>query len=512
MSDDSVPDHGAPASVGVVIASIAVLLLLASLDQTIVSTALPTIVADLGGVEHLSWVVTAYLLSSTVVAPIYGKLGDLYGRRIVVMVAIGLFLTGSALSGLANSMTFLIVSRAIQGLGGGGLFVLALSIIGDVIQPKDRGKVQGVFAGVFSLSSIAGPLLGGWFVENLSWHWIFYVNLPLGIVALVGFFLAFKAPVERVSHRIDYAGAFLLMASLGSMVLFTSLGGRTYAWASFEIVSMIAVAVAAGIGFIIVERGASEPVLPLGLFKINVFAVTSLIGFVAGVAMFGAITFLPLYMQISKGVSPTVSGLQMLPMMVGIMASSTIAGQVMSRTGRYKFLPLVGMSLLIAGMLCLSTLTVDTDNIRLGLFMALVGMGMGCIFPVVTTATQNAVPRKVMGAATAAGILFRQVGGSLGVALFGAIFAGQLAATFDGMGNGAAAAASSQISPQMIAKLPPEAHAMVTNAVVDALHPIFLLAAAVAACGLVASLFLEEIELKSRLSPERKAEAPSPAE
>lgn len=510
MSYENAPGHGVPSSVGVVIASVAVLLLLASLDQTIVSTALPTIVADLGGIDHLSWVVTAYLLSSTVVAPIYGKLGDLYGRRIVVMVAIALFLTGSALSGLATSMTFLIVSRAIQGFGGGGLFVLALSIIGDVIEPKDRGKVQGVFAGVFSLSSIAGPLLGGWFVENLSWHWIFYVNLPLGLVALAGFFLAFKAPAERVTHRIDYAGAFLLMLSLGTMVLFTSLGGRTYAWGSVEILTMIGVAAVAGVGFLIVERGASEPVLPLNLFRLNVFTITSAIGFIAGVAMFGAVTFLPLYLQISRGVSPTVSGLQLLPMMVGIMTASTIAGQVMGRTGRYKILPIVGTGLLICGMTALSTLAVDTDNVRLSLYMALVGLGMGCIFPVVTTAVQNAVPRNVMGAATAAGILFRQVGGSLGVALFGAIFAGQLAARMGDAGNGGMA--MGEINPQALAQLPPEVHAMVTNAVVEALHPIFLLAAAVAGVGLIVSLFLEEIELKNRRLPQSRQEAAAPAE
>ena len=351
MSETHTDAHGTPRSVGVVIASVAVLLLLASLDQTIVSTALPTIVADLGGIDHLSWVVTAYLLSSTVVAPIYGKLGDLYGRRIVVISAIVLFLFGSALSGLAQSMLFLIAARTIQGFGGGGLFVLALSIIGDVIPPRDRGRIQGVFAGVFSLSSVAGPLLGGWFVDNLSWHWIFYINLPLGIVALLGFAVAFKAHPRAVSHDIDFAGAILMMASLGALVLFTSLGGRTLAWTSPEILMMIAIAVFGLAGFVYVEARAKEPILPLQLFRLNVFTVLSMVGFVMGVAMMGTVTFVPLYLQVARGISPTVSGLQMLPMILGILLASMISGQLITRTGHYRWTPVVGMAILVAGML-----------------------------------------------------------------------------------------------------------------------------------------------------------------
>lgn len=499
MSELSHQTHGTPSSVGVVIASVAVLLLLASLDQTIVSTALPTIVADLGGLEHLSWVVTAYLLSSTVVAPIYGKLGDLYGRRIVVISAIVLFLAGSALSGLAQSMLFLILARTLQGFGGGGLFVLALSIIGDVIAPKERGKVQGVFAGVFSLSSVAGPLLGGWFVENLSWHWIFYVNLPLGIVALVGFMVAFKAPLHKVTHKIDYLGAVLMMAALGALVLFTSLGGRTFAWLSPEILTMIAIAIVGLVGFIFVESRASEPILPLSLFKLNVFTVTSSVGFVMGVAMFGTITFVPIYLQVAKGISPTASGLQMLPMMVGIMLASTISGQIMGRTGRYKYQPIVGMVLLAAGMLALSTLAVDTNDALVGLYIAIAGMGLGSVMPVITTATQNAAPREMMGVATAAGIMFRQVGGSLGVALFGALFASILSSSLATLPGGGAM--TGEISPQMLAKLPPELHDTVAKAVVAALHPVFQIGAAAALIGLILALFLKEIPLQSRRVP-----------
>ncbi len=502
--------HGVPSSVRVVIASVAVLLLLASLDQTIVSTALPTIVADLGGIEHLSWVVTAYLLSSTLVAPIYGKLGDLYGRRIVVIAAITLFLGGSALAGLSQSMLFLIVSRAIQGVGGGGLFVLALSIIGDVIPPRDRGKVQGVFAGVFSLSSVAGPLLGGWFVENLSWHWIFYINLPLGIVALIGFWFAFKPHSGKVAHKIDYAGAVLLMVALGSLVLFTSLGGRTFAWSSPEILTMIGLAVIGLVAFVFVEARASEPVLPLSLFRLNVFAVTTGISFVLGVAMLGTVTFVPLYLQVAKGISPTISGLQMLPMMFGTLVGSTVSGQLMTRTGRYKLQPIVGMVLLTAGMLALSGIGPDTSTVLIGIYIAISGMGMGSVMPIITTAAQNAAPREMMGAATAAGILFRQVGGSLGVALFGALFAMRLTENMPIMPDGSTL--TGEISPQMLSKLPPELHADVAGAVTTALHPVFQIGAGVAMTGLVLAFLLKEVPLKGRAQPVHQSERPAGGE
>ena len=491
-----------PTAVATVIASVALLLLLASLDQTIVSTALPTIVTDLGGLDHLSWVVTAYILSSTVVAPLYGKFGDLYGRRNVVFVAVGLFLLGSTLCGLATSMTMLILSRVVQGFGGGGLFVLALSIIGDVIQPRDRGKIQGVFAGVFSVSSVAGPLLGGWFVENLSWHWIFFVNLPLGAIALAGFAFGFRAPVTRVSHRIDFAGAALLTLALSSMVLFTSLGGRSFAWASPQILLMIATAVLSTLAFVLVEQRAAEPIIPMNLFRLNVFWVTSIVGFVAGASMFGALTFMPIYLQIAKGSSPTLSGLQLIPMTAGILLASTIAGQTMTRTARYKFLPVIGTSFIILGMLLLSQLTVATPYPLIGLYIATVGLGMGCIFPVVTTAVQNAVPREVMGAATAAGIMFRQVGGSVSVALFGAIFAARLAPQLGALaGDGPL-----EIGPQFLATLPPGALGTVQTAVVTSLHPIYLIAAGLGVVGLAASFLLQEIRLGSHSARPAAAE------
>lgn len=485
-------------SVRVVIASVAVLLLLASLDQTIVSTALPTIVADLGGLAHLSWVVTAYILASTVVAPLYGKLGDLYGRRVMVFISVGMFLTGSALCGLSQSMGFLIASRALQGLGGGGLFVLALSIIADVIPPRERGKVQGVFAAVFSISSVVGPLIGGLFVEHFSWHWIFYVNIPLGVLAVIGFALGFKAHPAQVKHRIDYAGAVALSLALGSLVLVTSLGGRSLAWDSTGALALMALSAVAFVAFAMIERRAVEPIIPLSLFKLNVFNVTSGISFVAGAAMFGSVTFMPLFLQIAKGSTPTVSGLQLIPMTFGILISSNLAGRYMRNTGKYRILPMIGMVSLFAGMALLATMSAATPYELIGFYLFLVGAGMGCVFPVTTTAVQNAVPRTQLGTATAAGLMFRQVGGSLGVALFGALFASRLAASMAGLPK---SAGEMEIGPQMMATLPPELHATVINAVSSGLQPIFVIAAGLAIAGLLLSFILKEIPLVNRLVP-----------
>ena len=486
-------------SLRLVILSIGLLLLLASLDQSIVSTALPTIVADLGGLDHLSWVVTAYILTSTIVAPLYGKLGDLYGRRNTIFVSVAIFLAGSALCGVATSMTFLIVARAIQGMGGGGLFVLALSVVGDAVPPRERGKIQGVFAVVFSVSSVLGPLAGGWLSENANWHWIFFINLPLGLIALVGFAASFKPRGIRTSHRIDWWGAVTLTLALGALTLVTSLGGRSFAWDSATAYGLAALTVVALIAFVRIEARAAEPILPLWLFRMNVFWVTSVIGFIAGAAMFGAITFIPIYLQIAKGATPTGSGLQLIPMTLGILTTSTLAGRYMGKTGRYWWIPVIGMTLLTLGMVALTQLTRDTGLVVFSLSMLLVGMGMGCIFPVVTTAVQNAVPRAAMGTATAAGIMVRQTGGALGVAAFGALFSARLMA---GMGDAAAAlGGGAQLGPQTLAKLSPELQTTVALAVIDAIQPIFWIAALMAVIGLCFSFVLVEIPLVNRMVP-----------
>lgn len=498
MSDTTqpAPETG---SMRMVILSIGLLLLLASLDQSIVSTALPTIVADLGGLEHLSWVVTAYILTSTIVAPLYGKLGDLYGRRNTIFVSVAVFLLGSVLCGLANSMTFLIAARALQGMGGGGLFVLALSVVGDVVPPRQRGKIQGVFAAVFSTSSVLGPLAGGWISENLDWHWIFFINLPLGLLALVGFAASFKPRGIRTSHKIDWWGAVTLTLGLGALTLLTSLGGRSFDWSSTPALALGATALVSLGAFIRIEFAASEPILPMWLFKMNVFWVTAVIGFIVGAAMFGAITFVPIYLQIAKGATPTASGLQMIPMTVGILMTSTLSGQYMGRTGKYWILPVIGMSALLLGMLALTQLQADTGMVVFSLSLGLVGFGMGCIFPVVTTAVQNAVPREAMGTATAAGILVRQTGGALGVAAFGALFSSRLLA---GLGDAAAAlGGGAQLGPQTLAKLSPAQMIQVSGAVIDAIHPIFWIAAGMSAVGLAFCFLLQEVPLTNRMVP-----------
>lgn len=487
-------EHG---SVALVIGSVAVLMLLAALDQTIVSTALPTIVSDLGGLEHLSWVVTAYILASTVVAPLYGKLGDLYGRRNVVIFSVSLFLSGSVLCGMAGSMGFLIAARALQGLGGGGLFVLALSIIGDVIPPKDRGKIQGVFAGVFGVSSVAGPLLGGWFVDALSWHWIFYINLPFGALALAGFVFGFKPRGIRTQHKIDFAGALTLTLALSSLVLLTALGGKEFGLTDPAGVALITLCLVSTVSFVLIEGKASEPILPMSLFKMNVFTVTTLISFISGSLLFGALTFIPMFLQMAKGATATQSGLQLIPMTFGILITSTVAGQYMGRTGRYRIMPLIGLSIASVALLSLTRLSPEMPSWQIWLSLAGLGAGMGCIFPVVTTAVQNAVPREQIGTATAAGLMFRQVGASTAVALFGALFAARMTrlmgeAHIDGIADVA------ELGPQILGTLPTATQSLIGQTISTALHPIYAIAAGLALLGVALAVLLKEIPLRSR--------------
>ena len=340
--------------VRLIFVALLLVLLLASLDQTIVSTALPTIVGDLGGISHLSWVVTAYLLTATIAGPLYGKLGDLYGRKKVLQTAIVIFLVGSALCGLAQSMVQLIAFRALQGLGAGGLIVTTFAVVGDVIPPRERGKYQGYFGGVFGVSTVVGPLLGGFFVDNLSWRWIFYVNLPIGLIALTVIAAAFHARTNTQRHAIDYLGAALLAGALSAIVLFTSLGGTTWAWGSWRIVALIVLSVVLVPAFVWVESRAAEPIIPLALFRNHTFSVTSGVGFIVGFALFGAITYLPLYFQITKGSSPTKSGLQLTPLMAGVLVTSIASGQLISRLGRYRMFPIAGTALMALAMFLLS--------------------------------------------------------------------------------------------------------------------------------------------------------------
>src|SRR4051812_47182254 len=419
---------------GVVVSGLMMVMLLASLDQTIVSTALPTIVGDLGGLEHISWVVTSYLLAITAVTPLYGKLGDLYGRKIVLQFALVLFLIGSALCGMAQGMTELIAFRAIQGLGGGGLMVSAQAAIGDVVPPRERGKWVGLFGAVFGVSSVAGPLIGGFFTSNLSWRWIFYVNLPLGIAALVVLAVTLPGVQERVHHAVDYLGTLLLAVSLSSVVLMTTLGGTSYAWGSAFIIGLGIAAVVALIAFIAVERRAAEPVLPPALFRNRVFVVTSAVGFVVGFALFGALTSLPLFQQVVRGASPTESGLQLVPVMAGVLIASIASGQIISRTGRYKAWPVAGTAIACAGMFALSRLNANTSTGLASLDMFVLGLGLGMVMQVLVLAVQNAVPYEQLGVATSGATLFRSMGGSVGTAVLGAIFTNRLNDLLGGTG------------------------------------------------------------------------------
>jgi EmrB/QacA subfamily drug resistance transporter len=494
------PPQLSKAQIRLVMVGLLLGILLASLDQTIVATALPTIASDLHGLSHLTWVVTSYLLASTASTPLWGKLGDQYGRKVFFQAAIVIFIIGSVLSGLSADMLELILFRAIQGLGAGGLIVGAMASVGDVVSPRERGRYQGVFGSVFAVSSVIGPLIGGFFVDKLSWHWIFYVNVPLAVVALVVTSAVLPASGVRVHHVIDYGGTALLAAAATALILLTSLGGNTYGWLSAPIIIMGVAAVVLVVAFLRVERRAVEPVIPLPLLRNRTFSSTSAIGFVVGFAMFGAITFLPLYMQVVKGQSPTVSGLRLAPLMGGLLVTSVGSGQIISRWGRYKVFPVVGSAVTTVGLFLLSRISPTTGSIELALAMVVLGLGIGLVLPVLVIAVQNAVDYKDLGTATSGTTFFRSIGASFGVAIFGAIFSNTLIGNVrHALGHvhfPAGLSATGGVSPAELKALPPAALHVLVTAYSSSLRTVFLAAVPVAFVAFVLTWFLPEVALR----------------
>ncbi|AOJ71692.1 MULTISPECIES: MDR family MFS transporter [Burkholderia] len=495
------PDHadagGQRASVRLTVAALLLVLLLSALDQTIVSTALPTIVGELGGLEKLSWVVTAYLLSSTVVLPLYGKLGDLYGRKIVLQAAIVLFVVGSALCGLAQDMTQLILLRALQGLGGGGLMVVTMAAIADLIPPDERGRYQGMFGGVYGIATVIGPLLGGFLVQHLSWRWIFYINLPLGALAFAVIGAAFRPHTAHVRHRIDYAGAAFLATALTCVVLFTSQGGTILPWSSPQLWFTLAFGIVATAGFVYEERLAAEPIMPLELFRHRTFVLCSLIGFVVGLSLFGSVTFLPLYLQVVKGSTPSEAGMQLLPLMGGMLVTSIASGRLITKLGKYRLFPIAGTFVAGAAMLLLATLSLDTPLRAMYLYMALLGGGLGMVMPVIVLAVQNTVEFRHLGVATSGATLFRSIGGSLGVAAFGALFSNGLHARL-----AAALPPDTELPPSLgpsaVRQLPDAVRGAYLHAFASSLHSVYLWAAAVIAIAFALAWFVEDVPFRKR--------------
>ncbi|MEU0369138.1 MFS transporter [Streptomyces sp. NPDC006283] len=480
-------------------------MLLAALDQTIVATALPTIVSELGGMDHLSWVVTAYLLASTAATPLWGKLGDQYGRKKLFQTAIVIFLIGSALCGIAQDMPQLIAFRAVQGLGGGGLMVLSMAIVGDLVPPRERGKYQGLFGAVFGATSVLGPLLGGFFTEHLDWRWVFYINLPIGVVALLVVAAVLHIPVRRTPHTIDYLGTFLIASVATCLVLVASLGGTTWAWSSAQIIGLVVLGVVLLVAFVAVERKAAEPVLPLKLFRIRTFTLVAVISFVIGFAMFGAMTYLPTFLQVVHDISPTLSGVHMLPMVLGLLITSTVSGQIVSRTGRWKVFPITGTAITALGLVLLHQLKESSSTWQMSVVFFVFGAGLGLVMQVLVLVVQNAVGYEDLGVATSGATFFRSIGASFGVAVFGTIFANRLEQKLADALAGqqvppGAGPADIAADPRAIAELPAGLRPSVLHAYSTSITDVFLYAVPVVAVAFVITWFLKEDKLRASVT------------
>lgn len=509
MVRDTMPEAGTPSaerSLVLVFIALCTGTLLAALDQTIVSTALPTIVGELGGLEHLSWVVTAYLLTSTASTPLYGKISDLYGRKVVYQAAITIFLVGSLLCGLAQNLPQLVLFRGLQGIGGGGLMAMAFAIIGDVVSPRERGRYTGILGSVFAVASVAGPLMGGFFVDNASWRWVFTINLPIGVLAMFVTQRNLHLPARHVDHKIDFGGAGLLVAGVSTLLLALVWGGREHPWGSPTIIGLLLGGVAITAAFLAWETRAAEPILPLRLFRDPVVSLTSTLLFIVGCAMFGGMVFLPLFLQISTGATATTSGLLMLPLMAGLMTTSVTSGRVIARTGRYKAWPVAGMAVAALGMFLLSLLEPSTSRFMSSLYMATLGAGIGMLMQTLILAAQNAVEVRDMGVVSSMTTFFRSMGGSFGVAIFGAIFSSRLATEIPRRlpvrMPGAADMGSLLNSPERIRSLPPPLRDGIVDAVAASIHVVFLWAIPLLLAGLALSAFLQERPLRATVGDE----------
>ena len=509
MTDTSLSEPGtstAPAStrnILLIFAGLILTMLLSSLDQSMFSTALPTIVGELNGVDRMLWVTTAYILASTIMLPIYGKLSDLIGRKGLFIVAISLFVLGSIIGGMAQDMNILIIGRAVQGLGGGGLMILSQAIIADVVPARERGRYMGIMGGVFAISSVAGPLLGGWFTEGPGWRWGLWINIPLGILAIISAALFLHLPKNTAGRpKVDFAGMGFLAAASTGLVLITTWGGRTYDWNSAVIISLIVATVVAGVAFVFVERRAAEPIMPLHLFKERNFNLTTTAGLITGIAMFGAIAYLPTYLQMVTGVDATQAGLLMIPLMAALLISSIVSGQLVSKFGRYKWLPVVGTAIIAVSLFLLSTMTPSLAIWILCSYLAIMGLGLGMSMQILILIVQNTFPGSQVGTATAANNYFRQIGASLGTAVVGSLFVAKLTDLLKERlpaGAGAAAGGSNSFTPAAVRDLPDAIRQVIVGAYNDALTPVFLYMVPLVIAAAILLLFIKEKPLATTI-------------